>query len=407
MYFSFFRMPCNISDFQTSCHGNFTLIQKKGHLEDVTFDPPVLNITQQYGSTHPITSFIETFMIPIICVFGLLGNTLSSVVFLRKALRNSSCSIFLAARGFSDNGFLSTLLIIWISRTFHLRLGTITGSCQIIIFLTYVCGCTSVWLVVFVTIENYIRICRPFIVNRICTTFIAKIIVGLLCLTAIGFYNFPFWTMSPENCMPHRRYHSTVQALVYTDTVITLLVPLICITIVMVAIVCDVIKSYNRRSRLRAPTAKRVSNPMAKVTKMLLAVTLSFFFLNLPSHINRLRIMISSMIANTEGQQGQYTTQEEAIQQITLLVYYLSLSTNLIVYVIFGRKFRKVLREMFNIEVTATLSGDRRMVDKEQERIPIIEHSRKFQTTTTMTECTDFRKLEALGTVALAENNFS
>jgi hypothetical protein len=113
----------------------------------------------------------------------------------------------------------------------------------------------------------------------------------------------------------------------------------------MTAIVCSLLKSYNRRSRLRAPTAKRVKNPMAKVTKMLFAVTVTFICLNLPSHINRLRIMISSIFA-PEEQQGHYSSLEEAIQQITLLVYYVSLTTNLIVYYIFGSRFRKVLKDM-------------------------------------------------------------
>ncbi|KAL4220525.1 G-protein coupled receptor 1 [Mactra antiquata] len=295
---------------------------------------------------HPITEFIEQYIIPVICLFGLLGNTLSSIVFLQKPLRKSSCSIFLTARGFSDNGTLATLLIIWISRTFQLQLGGVKGSCQVIIFLTYVCGCISVWLVVFVTLENYIRICRPFIVNRICTVIIAEIVVGMLCLIAMCIYNFPFWAMHPQNCVVYLHHHDAVQVLVYVDTVITLVVPLICIIILITAIVCDLIKSYNRRSRLRAPTATRVKNPMAKVTKMLFAVTISFFCLNLPSHINRLRIMISSLM-QTETSPKQYSSLDEAIGQITLLVYYLSLSINVVVYFAFGSRFRKVLRQLF------------------------------------------------------------
>ncbi|XP_045201966.2 FMRFamide receptor-like [Mercenaria mercenaria] len=353
----------------------------------VTQDTPILNITQHSGpsSHHAITSFIEKYVIPVICILGLIGNTVSSVVFLRKPLRNSSCSIFLAARGFSDNGFLSTLLIIWISRTFQLHLGKIRNSCQIIIFLTYVCGCASVWLVVFVTIENYIRICRPFIVNRVCTTNIAKLIVGLLSFVTICIYNFPFWTMNPDNCIPYVRYHNTVQALVYTDTLLTLVVPLICMTLVMTAITCSLVKSYNRRSRLRAPTAKRIKNPMAKVTKMLFAVSMTFFCLNLPSHINRLRIMISSLLNNT-GQHGHYSSREEAIQQITLLVYYLSLATNLIVYISFGSKFRNMLREMFNIPKSRMQTAERSKSEKEQELTPIINQTNTHETQSERTD---------------------
>lgn len=331
----------------------------------------VYNTTEDgISSYHPITSFIEQHIIPVICLFGLIGNTLASVVFLQKPLRGSSCSIFLAARGFSDNGFLSTLLIIWISRTFQLQLGTIRGSCMIIIYVSYVCGCISVWLMVFVTGENYIRMCRPFIVNSVCTTTVAKIIVGFICFIAICFYNFPFWAMSPDHCISYAQYHSTVQVIVYTDTVITLVVPLICTISLMSAIMCQVIKSYNRRSHLRAPSTKRVRNPMAKVTRMLLAVTITFVCLNLPSHINRLRIMISSFISHTNDQR-LYSALEDAIYKITLLIYYVSLSLNILVYIIFGSRFRKVLRGMFCTMSLRRLSMTRNQSGQDQDSTPM------------------------------------
>ncbi|XP_045202208.2 FMRFamide receptor-like [Mercenaria mercenaria] len=315
------------------------------------------NITQPLSAVpyHPITSFIEQYTIPVISLLGLLSNTLSSIVFLQKPLKNSSCSIFLAARGFSDNGFLSTLLIIWISQTFQLRLGTLSSSCKIIIFISYVCGCISVWLVVFVTFENYIRICKPFVVKRVCTTTMAEIVVALLCLISACFYSFSFWAMSSDNCVPLSQHVNTVQALIYTDTVITLALPLCCIIYLMAAIVCSLIKSYHISNRRRTSGTHKATSPLAKVTKMLFAVTVTFFCLNLPSHINRLIIMISSFVDENNYRKG-YSIQEEAIQQITLLMSYLSLSLNLIVYVIFGSKFRKVLLKMCPLCATVTTS---------------------------------------------------
>ena len=40
---------------------------------------------------------------------------------------------------------------------------------QLVVFSSYVFGFLSVWLVVFITLENYIRICHPFSVARFCT----------------------------------------------------------------------------------------------------------------------------------------------------------------------------------------------------------------------------------------------
>ena len=43
------------------------------------------------------------------------------------------------------------------------------GMFQLVVFSSYVFGFLSVWLVVFITLENYIRICHPFSVARFCT----------------------------------------------------------------------------------------------------------------------------------------------------------------------------------------------------------------------------------------------
>ena len=326
-------------------------------LYDVTSSSSHGNLTDSFPVHvhHPVTTFIETYSIPVLCLLGLIGNSLASIVFFQKQLRNSSSSIFLATRGLSDNGFLSTLLIIWLSRTFQLQLGGVPGACRVIIFLTYVCGCISVWLVVFVTFENYIRICRPFIVNRVCKTSTAKLAVLVLIIFAVGLYNFPFWAMSGE-CKPYQEHYNLVQALVYTDTVVTLVMPLICITVLMAAIVYDLVKSYNRRSKLHAPTVKRMNNPMAKVTKMLLAVTVTFFCLNLPSHVNRLRIMISSFLLDSDNTpSGESYLDEEAIMYITLFMSYLSLTINIVVYITFGSKFRTVFIELITCRFCSTL----------------------------------------------------
>lgn len=294
---------------------------------------------------HPITELIEMYMIPVLCGLGFIANTAASIVFLQKSLRSSSCGVFLAARGFTDNGFLSTLLIIWVSRMFKLQLGAISGTCCFIIFISYVCGCMSVWLVVFVTIENYVRICRPFMVNKYCTHGSATIAVMVLSIVTVSIYSFPFWAMNPEHCIPYDEYYMAVQALVYLDTLITLVLPFLLISILMTTIVYHVIKSRNRRERRISATTRAAPNTMAKVTKMLFAVSLSFVVLSLPSHVNRLRLMVSTLLFY--GGDGQYSSVDEAVQQVTLLVYYMSLSLNIIVYMIFGSKFRETFGRTF------------------------------------------------------------
>jgi somatostatin receptor 2 len=247
-------------------------------------------------------------------------------------------------------------LIVWISQTFNLQLGSLSGSCKVIIFLSYICGFISVWLVVFVTLENYIRICKPFVVKRFCTTTLAKFIVAILCLISVCLYNFPFWAMSEDNCLYLPRHRNSVQALIYTDTVITLALPICCIIYLMTAIVCNLVKSFRVR-KLRRASRTSTNNPLAKVTKMLFAVTVTFFCLNLPSHIYRYVKMISSFVYKS-SEPDRHSIKEEAIQQTTLLMSYISISTNIIVYIIFGSKFRAVFLQMCHLCGGSTTEND-------------------------------------------------
>ena len=247
-----------------------------------------------------ILMIVEVYCMPVICSFGITGNTLSAVTFFKAPLRKTSCSLYLGVRSVSDNGFLLALLLIWISTVFDLRLSQVTGVCQSVLFLTYTCGCVSIWLVVFVTIETYVRICHPFVIKSVCAKRRARILTTTVCIFSFGIYNFPLWISKPD-CSHNRNYSGLTQALVYVDTLLTLVIPSILITILMTAVLCNLVSTYQRRQRLnRKPQSKDKSKsdgpPAAKVTKMLSIVSLLYFVLNIPSHVIRLEILVNNFI---------------------------------------------------------------------------------------------------------------
>ncbi|XP_060584444.1 neuropeptides capa receptor-like [Ruditapes philippinarum] len=291
---------------------------------------------------------VEAYAVPVICVGGLIGNTISAIVFLQKSLRENSSSLFLAARSISDNGFLATLLTIWASSYYDLRLGNIPPMCQLLIFLTYVFGCFSIWLVVFVTAENYIRICRPFLVQNMCNTRNAKVSMLILLAVILLTYNFPFWTIGGA-CIPLRKYYDFIQILVYIDAVLTLIVPAIIMALLMSAIAATTIASCERRRRRSTSSCTNVKSPLMKVTTMLLAVTFSFFLLNIPHHVVRLRLMV---LAFVEKNVNTSLSIEIVMQSVSQLLYYLSVSTNVLIYSVFSGKFRKTLRDIFKRKST-------------------------------------------------------
>ncbi|XP_060579310.1 FMRFamide receptor-like [Ruditapes philippinarum] len=306
------------------------------------------NSSLQTGTVDgPITwvTLVERFTIPVICVLGLVGNTCSIVIFLQKSLRKKSCSLFLASRSISDNGFILILLIVWVTSALDLKLSRISGICQSLIFLTYVFGCLSVWLVVFVTIENYVRICKPYMVKRICKASNAKGAVVILFICVLCSYNFPLWTFSDE-CVPNEKHYSFIRIMVYADSILTLVFPTLIMSVLMTKIAMTSLQACRFRRRLSLTSVQRKSSsPMTKVTTMLLAVTLIFFILNMPSHVVRLRLMV---IAFTEDESGITGSLDLTLHSISQLIYYLSLAINIFVYYFFGSTFRKAFFKLFH-----------------------------------------------------------
>ncbi|KAL4220139.1 G-protein coupled receptor 1 [Mactra antiquata] len=293
---------------------------------------------------------VEKFCTPLICVCGLIGNTLSTITFLRNPLRRAPCSLYLASRGISDNGFLLSLLMTWVSSTFDLRLSQVKGVCQCIIFMTYLCGCVSVWLCVFITFENFLLIQTPFIARRVCCNNVSKTCITILVVTAIVIYNTSLWIIN-EDCTHNPSYSSLTQVLVYSDTLLTLVIPTVIIFVLLSVIAYKLIRIYHIRrlhANMIAKLTDRQNNkppiiPLAKVTRMLFVVSFTFFILNVPSHVIRLSLLIGSFTkGNTTAPFVQAT-----IQTTFQLIYYLSFSVNLGVYAAFGSNFRKVFKETF------------------------------------------------------------
>ena len=323
---------------------------------------------------------LEMYCIPLISLFGLCGNTLSAITFVNKSLRKASCSFYLAVRSVSDNGFLLALMLTWISGVFELELSRVRGVCQAILLLTYISGCVSVWIVVFVTIENYIRICHPLVVNSISSRKPARILISTLCICAFGVYHIPLWIANPD-CTHNQKYCDVTQALVYTDTLLTLVIPSLLIIGLMASILCKLLRNQSfERPRLlrRSPQLMNKPNrkavPAVKITKMLFIVSVMFFFLNFPSHAIRLYILINSFLKG----QRHISNALRTIQTIFQLIYYLSFSANILIYISFGKNFRKTFKELL---CRQSLRCSENSLNEAINTVPNVQLRRRFSLT--------------------------
>ncbi|GFS21175.1 somatostatin receptor type 4 [Elysia marginata] len=173
---------------------------------------------------------------------------------------------YLAARAVSDGGFLLATFLTWASDAFKLGFFHTDVFCQFLVFFPFLFGFLSVWLTVVVTVENYIRICKPFTVQKFCNVPIAKRAILSLTIVGLLLYNYPLWTTKVfvesgyDNtthiwCRSDDVFAEMLRWLTFWDMFITLVVPSVVIIVLMAAITCSLITSLKRQTRLNGGPA--------------------------------------------------------------------------------------------------------------------------------------------------------
>lgn len=312
-----------------------------------------------YEEPDQTSHSIRLVVLPLIFVVGFFGNTLSASLFLGKTLRMKSCSIYLATKTISDNGFLLSLFVAWLDfvdvRIFHTQV-----VCHVAVFISYVCGFVSVWSVVMVTVDNYIRICRPSEVSSLCTPYIAWRLTVFGVVFACMLYNYPLWTLGVSTSNPQQqtfcqtlpKFERFEVVMTYLDTVLTLVLPLFIIIILVCVIAVRLVDVSKRKDRLRksssyASVSSKVSGsngpslPYSQVTKMLLSVSVVFVCLHTPSHAIRMKVTLESLL----GQTTVTSETDRILNHFFLVLYYLNFSVYFFIFVGCGQNFRKVLKK--------------------------------------------------------------
>ncbi|CAL8068251.1 unnamed protein product [Calicophoron daubneyi] len=120
-----------------------------------------------YLLTCQTVYFIFRFVPPIILLIGTIGNILSFVVLCRRSKFYTSTYIHLTALALVDEGVLCFgLLIRWTDRLTGKHLtDTHWILCKLVNFIGVTTSCTSVWIIVTVTIERALVIMLPLSSN--------------------------------------------------------------------------------------------------------------------------------------------------------------------------------------------------------------------------------------------------
>ncbi|WAR27487.1 hypothetical protein MAR_013191 [Mya arenaria] len=255
--------------------------------------------------------YITIYLQPVICTAGLLGNFISFCVFLSKGMRKISSNLYLAGN-----------------------------------FL-------SVWLIVCITVENYIVTFHLSKAVIYCTVFRAKLVIGLLITYSVILYCGQFWTTSAievsENytmCTEVNKYAQLNRIYSFWDTITTMVLPITITSVLIVAILSKnlcVSKTIDGRDSSIYRRLSKKQKCLVRITRVLLAISLTFVILSGPTHANKLRHLI---LTELNGAQRPYTLSDRILQQIFQIIYYLSSCLNIVYYLTWSHNFRKEIRRL-------------------------------------------------------------
>lgn len=301
---------------------------------------------------HNAEFILRKFAYPIIILLGILGNTIAAYIFSRVQLRKYSCNIFLTMRSVCDNGMLINLFIVWLD-FMNVRMFHVNVICQTTVFLSYICSFLSVWCVVCVTIDNYIRMCRPSSVEVYCKSKYAGMIISIIVIISLCIYNIPLWTThitrygNNNYCLPVKQFHEVLYVLTYIDTALTFVIPLASILICMSLLIYEALRSHQRylqsREQFQVPTWPSSTIHYLKVTKLLFAVSAIFLILHTPTHVIKIKTVVEAFSGNPQ----QPSKILKTLDYIFQVMYCLNFSVNFIVYYVFGKNFRTLFKMHF------------------------------------------------------------
>ena len=325
------------------------------------------------GGYESVKNALQRYVVPVIIITGLFGNTISFLVFLVSPLKRISTSVYLAALAFSDTGFLVCLGVGWLEslgiRFFHKE-----GICQMTVFASFVFSFTSIWFVNAFTTEMYVAVFHPRKSPKLCTPANARKVVCSLSIIAAVIYIYTFWIaklvqtpLSKDKlCLIFPEDAKMAMILSCIDTILTLVVPFTMIMFMITRLLIHISRFYksetesvvnssvyesfpttpdnpDRQANATAfasnPSARQANEAQSKLTRMLVVTVIVFLVLNLPSHAIKVQFLFRSHFSESTV----FTETEGFMQVIFQILYYANFSINFLLYSVCGRSFRKAL----------------------------------------------------------------
>lgn len=286
-----------------------------------------------------------------LCVFGLVGNTLSFLV-LQWEKRSHVATFLLRVLALVDNFYLittgSTLIFSALMSFVEHSDNPVQPYFMVLVWpLVYIAQMATVWMTVLIAFNRYVAICRPFQAPLLCT--MKKTRIQLACLGAfIVVYNIPRFceftivhqqinnetTIAmgvPTDLKQNRIYNIVYENILYC--LFIFLGPLVILIVFNTCLIRELIAVRQRMIQRHLPASGE--DEENNLTLVMIIIILIFLLCQAPAFVNQ---MLSLKLPYECGIPYYY------FYQLSNVVASLNSCLNFVVYCAFRKQFRQRLR---------------------------------------------------------------
>ena len=328
------------------------------HMEEEFPDeqPPVSVMTE---GCYLYTFIIYTVVVGILCIAGLVGNLTSFVVFQRDKIKNST-TFLLQALSLIDASLLLLAIPVYPINT----MATYTGKFETymnlvnpwvmvyIVPLLLLTQTATIWTTILIGASRYIAVCKPLHARRLCT--VAKARKQLLIVLAVAvLYNTPhfcegrvvreiqvtptgnFTIFEPRYTSLGNNYYYRIIYGNICYLICMLTVPILVLSVISVRLLQALKAQQHERVEMRMHQQNNNS-----ITFLLIVVILIFIISQTPAMVNQiLWNVLSYEYRQCEGLQFYF-------QRISNVLVISNSAVNLLIYIRFNKRFRRILVNM-------------------------------------------------------------
>ncbi|CAF0845540.1 unnamed protein product [Adineta steineri] len=302
---------------------------------------------------------------PIIACLGIIGGTLSCLVFRRKALRKKSCSIYFLFLALADLLVMICWLIHFVLPTYNIQILILSNFfCKAFVFAMYLGFDLANYILTACSIDRAVSILFPIGSRQFCRRQVAYTITFVLfiihtLLNSHIFYGFIVKSANStlNTSIQHCHYRSDSDAYQkfflaydsYIEVIKTNVIPFIIMSICNLIIIIRVCRSSssvnlsNGKTNSKTTKSKRKYEKDRQLTFMLLGSAIAFLVLTLPTEIND--------IIRSYSSENHVNEKKYLLSAILVSLAQLNYAIHFYIYTLTGEVFRQQLVKLWPINI--------------------------------------------------------